>query len=64
MATKTYKVVNGRNEIEYIQADRAELTSNNNRLMFFLDEDVVGSYVGFASFNVVAPVPPVEDPAV
>lgn len=62
MAVKTFKLINGRNEIELIQADRAELTANNTRVTFFLDEDVVGSFIGFASFNVVSETP-VEDPS-
>lgn len=56
MGVQTYKVVTGKQEIELIEADTVELDSDRGRLNLYLDGDIVGSFVGYSSFNVFAPV--------
>lgn len=53
-----YKVVTGRQETEFIEADSVELNDNNGRLNLMRAGELVGSFVGYSSCNIVEEVAP------
>lgn len=50
---QTYKVVTGRQDVELVEADDVDLDTNSGRLNFYLNDTLVGSFVGYSSFNVL-----------
>jgi hypothetical protein len=60
MELKTYKVVTGWQDVEFVEADSVVMESNSGRLNFFVAGNPVASFVGYNSFNVYTP--PAEEP--
>lgn len=60
MATRTYKVVTGSREVEFVEADSVTLDPSSSRLNFSLEGSPVASYIGYTSFAIYTNPAPVE----